>query len=130
MRNFTPRSVLLKYYNYNIQPIIQYGLLVYGCTSINALNPIHMLQKKIMRLIFYIKKYDSITDHFYSSGILTVHELYVHELLKFCLQSVNEMHSTVFLNSFFTKTEYMRKTRKSEFLLFSEPFCKKNTRSN
>ena len=55
MRNFTPRSVLLKYYNYNILPIIQYGLLFYGCTSINALNPIHMLQKKIMRLIFYIK---------------------------------------------------------------------------
>ena len=88
-------------------------------------------QKKIMRLIFYIKKkYGSITDHFYSGGILTVHELYVHELLKFCLQSVNEMHSTVFLNSFFTKTEYMRKRRKSEFLLFSEPFCKTNTRSN
>ena len=31
LRHFVPRSQLIRYYNIIVQPIIQYGLVVYGC---------------------------------------------------------------------------------------------------
>ena len=44
---------MFRYYESNIRSIIQYGILVYGCTSYNALLPFFELQKKIIRLIFF-----------------------------------------------------------------------------
>ena len=34
---FVSRDVLLKYYNFYVKPILQYGILVYGCTFITHL---------------------------------------------------------------------------------------------
>ena len=46
LRHYVPRGTLLKYYQTYIEPIITYGLLVYGCTSRRQLNPIYINQKK------------------------------------------------------------------------------------
>ena len=46
LRHYVPRGTLLKYYQSYIEPIITYGLLVYGCTSRHQLNPIYIIQKK------------------------------------------------------------------------------------
>ena len=39
------------YYNSHVKPIIQYGVLVYGCTASNNLLPILRQQKKVFRII-------------------------------------------------------------------------------
>ena len=46
LRHYVPRGTLLKFYQTKIEPIITYGLLVYGCTSGHQLNPIYIIQKK------------------------------------------------------------------------------------
>ena len=46
LRHYVPRRTSLKYYQTYINPIITYGLLVYGCTSKHQLNPIYIIQKK------------------------------------------------------------------------------------
>ena len=46
LRHYVPRGTSLKYYQTYIEPIITYGLLVYGCTSRNQLNPTYIIQKK------------------------------------------------------------------------------------
>ena len=46
LRHYVPRGTLLKYYQTYIEPIITYGLLVYGCTSGHQLNPIYIIEKK------------------------------------------------------------------------------------
>ena len=102
MRHYVPRSILLKYYMSNIKPIIQYGLLVYGGTRFSFLNPILNMQRKIVRMICFKRKFDTITKFFSDNKILTVHELYVYDLTRFCLRSLNQEHPTCFLNSFFT----------------------------
>ena len=61
MRHYVPRSILLKYYMSNIKPKLQYGLLVYGGTSFSFLNPILIMQRKIVRMICFKKKFDTIT---------------------------------------------------------------------
>ena len=48
LRHYVPRAQLINYYRSNIEPIIQYGVLVYGCTSMRNLMPILISQKKIL----------------------------------------------------------------------------------
>ena len=69
----------------NITPIIQYGLLVYGCTSYTALVPIEDTQRKIMRIIHFKSFKESVNKIMLETNTLTVHELYVYELVKFFL---------------------------------------------
>ena len=47
LRHYVPRKQLIDYYRSNVNPIIQYGILVYGCCSYSSLLPIYILQKKI-----------------------------------------------------------------------------------
>ena len=114
MRHYVPRSILLKYYMSNIKPIIQYGMLVYGSTSFSFLNPILNMQRKIVCMICFKRKFDTITKFFSDSKILTVHELNVYDLMKFCLQSLNQKHPTCFLNSLFTFKNFAYYTRISK----------------
>ena len=44
LRHYVPRGTLLKYYQTFIEPVITYGLLVYGCTSRHQLNPFYIIQ--------------------------------------------------------------------------------------
>ena len=46
LRHYVPRHLLMQYYKTNVQPIIQYGILVYGCCSFSSLKPLLILQKK------------------------------------------------------------------------------------
>ena len=128
MRYLVPKCVSLKYYNANIKPIIQYGLLVYGGTSFAALNQIHLFQRKIIRMIFFKRKYDIITSTFYDNKILTVHELYIYDLLKFCLRSAHNRNPNPYLNSLFTLKNFAFNTRKSSSITFCPPFCKNKTK--
>ena len=85
LRYFAPRYQLIEYYKSVICPIIQYGILVYGCSSFTSLAPIHLLQKKILKLIYFKNRFDQSEDLFCANKILTVFELHVYELLKFVL---------------------------------------------
>ncbi len=96
LRHFAPRSKLLNYYKTNIQSILQYGILVYGCTSYSNLLPLFALQKKILKLFHFRKLSDSSSDIFLKHHILNVYQLHIYELVKFVLKSVNDLHLTNF----------------------------------
>ena len=130
MHHYVPKSILLKYYQSNIKPVIQYGILVYGGTSFSNLNQILILQRKIVRMIYFKNKYDSITEALIDKKILTVHELYIYDLLKFCICSLNQKHSTLFLNTMFSLKRYSYNTRKSKYTSFVTHCCKNNTKAN
>ena len=46
LRHFTSSSVVIRYYKTYMKPIIQYGLLIYGCTRKSVLNDIFLFRKK------------------------------------------------------------------------------------
>ena len=52
LRNFCISSIVIRYYNIYMKPIIQYGLLVHGCTKKSELKDILLLQKKVLRILF------------------------------------------------------------------------------
>lgn len=73
----------VKFYNYYVKPVIEYGLRYYGSTSATNLKPILLMQKRMIRII-YQKSFRYPTDTLFQiSKIATVYELYAIELLKF-----------------------------------------------
>ena len=104
---------MFRYYESNIRSIIQYGILVYGCTSYNALPPLFELQKKIIRLISFRNNCESVLDIFVKHKVLTVHELCIYEGFKFLLKSLSNPHSENYLNSLFTFDNSIKRTRRS-----------------
>ena len=82
------------FYKMYIQPVIAYGILIYGCTTKNNLDPILKLQKRILRII-YNKPYMYPTRNlFQRAGLLTVHELFIRELLKFAVKNYSNFPSS------------------------------------
>ena len=94
LRHVVPRVFLLRYYDTNIKPIIQHGTLVHGYTSLNALKPIIILQKKVLRTIYFKKKDKHVGNLFVQYKILSVYELYIYELLKCVLRSAEKLRGT------------------------------------
>ena len=73
-----------------MKPIIQYGLLIYGCTRKSVLNDIFLVQKKILRITYFKNRRYPSDELFKRSEIMNVFDLYVFELLKFAVRSSRE----------------------------------------
>ena len=102
LRHYVSRLLVLQNYQMNIKPIIQYGLLVYGCTSYTAHVPIKDMKRKIMRIIHFKSFNGSVSKIMPETNTLTVHELYDYELVKFFSRSILKMHAESFLNNLFS----------------------------
>ena len=81
-RLYLKRSQLLVYYRTHVKPIVQYGVLVYGCTAFSNLQPISRLQKRIIRNIYHLPEYTNVDQLMSENGLDTVYKLHVYELLK------------------------------------------------
>ena len=119
LRYFVSRDVLLKNYNFYVKPILQYGILVYGCTYITHLKKIALMQRKLLRLIFFKRKTMSIESEMINAHILSVPQLYVYELIKFAFRSVRKEVSSDHLNNLYTraKSNCSRSNKKTLFQL-------------
>ena len=130
LRHYVPRNVMFRYYSSNIKPIIQYGLLVYGCVSYRTLEPILKMKKKILRLVLFLKYRQSVSKYFDILYILTVHQLYVYELIKFVLRSFNKLHTVDYLNSLYESNVTTHSTRRCRKSFLKIPKCRKIPEKN
>ena len=103
-------KMLLMFYLACVVPIISYGLLVYRSTSKTNLEKIYICQKRILRTIFFKRKYEQITAKYKDLGIDTVHENDLNQLFK----------ETIF--------QYLKRSP-LDFLNVSNYSNKRNTRS-
>ena len=124
LRHFVPRAQLIDYCKTCINPIIQYGVLVYACCSYTSLLPIFTLQKKILKFIYFRRKSDTCEDIFVNNSILSVYELHLYELLKFVLRALNGLHSESFCNDMFSYNYSKVTTRLSKSNLIAQPKCR------
>ena len=115
-------------YKFYIKPIIQYGVLVYGCVTPNKLHPILVLQKKMLRLI-YFKNYSYHTETLFKKhSILTVLELHMYELSKFVFRSIRNDHDLPYLNQLpVPSNRNSYNTRNTSQNISYRPFCRTKT---
>ena len=112
------RSQLILFYKTNIQPTIQYGVLIYDCYSYPSLLPIVNLHRKIIRPIKFKKKSSGVEDERMMCSSLSLYQLHECEFPNFILKSNNNMHSEKYLNNLFVFfSNSSRNTRSFENLL-------------
>ena len=61
LRNVLRESQMIKAFKTYIQPIVQYGVLIYGSTTITTIREIDKVIKRIVRLIFHRKSLKALT---------------------------------------------------------------------
>ena len=76
------QKCLLMFYNSFAKSRICYGLLIYGSAAKTNLSKIEKAQRRILRAIFFKKKFDFLHDLLRTNKILTVFELFVLENIK------------------------------------------------
>ena len=93
-------------------------------SNYTSLEPIYVLQKKILKFVYFRKSRDSCNDIFFENNILKVYELHIYELLKFVLKSMIGAHVQDYLNNMFN-FKLSRQTRLSKFECLDEPLLEK-----
>ena len=84
-RRLLTNDQLLIYYKLHVKPIIQYGVLLYGCTSFSALQLIMILQRRLIRSIFRLPMFASVKDLMIEYEISSIYELHIYEFFKFII---------------------------------------------
>ena len=78
-----PLSALRMLYNAFVLPCLNYGIILWGGGYKTPLQPIHLLQKKAVRLIAGVHYLATTPNLFYDLNILTVFDLYKFQLAIF-----------------------------------------------
>ena len=82
LRDVMTINQLINYYKTYAQPVLQYGILIYGCVKKSNLYAIHKSQKRFFRIAFRKRYRDSISDKLEKLKIASVFELHIYELFK------------------------------------------------
>ena len=83
IRHHVPKSILLLIYNSLILPHISYCLEIWGNTYPTLLEPILLLQKKVVRLISFADYHAHTAPLFKTLGILNIHQLCKYKICLF-----------------------------------------------
>ena len=97
------RDVVIRYYHVYIKPVIQYNVLIYGCTLTNRLLPIYLQQKKMQRLIIFKSSRYHSCSLFKGSRVQNIYDIHTFDLLKFSLFSIKQLQQTCYTNNIFKR---------------------------
>jgi len=117
LRKYLNVNQLLTYYSVYIKPIVQYGVLVYGCACKTDLNRIKILQRRIMRVIFRLKGPYDMEALFLRFKIFNVFELHVYELYKIVLRNAMDAEGLTHAETVVKKSSHDHNLRSGKFNL-------------
>ena len=88
LRKVLRESQMIKTFRTYIQRIVQYGILIYGSTTITTIREIYKVVKRIVRLILHRKKFESTYGERVKHRIYLASELHAYEVLKRTLKKI------------------------------------------
>ena len=104
LRHFIPTSILLDIYRSLIHPYISFGLSVWGQTTKTNLKRILVLQKRVLRLIFFVNKREHAIPLFVRANILPVDMLY-YKSMSILMHDINCTTAPSKLLDLFTRAD-------------------------
>ena len=106
-RQFINGTGLITLYNSFFYPYVSYCIHVWGGTFKTYLNPLVMLQRKAIRCICFLKRFDvknekndSVSKYFNELSILKLENIYYMELILFMYKYTVKTLPKIFLNYF------------------------------
>jgi hypothetical protein len=123
-RPFINHQGLMTLYNSFFYPYMSYCIQVWGGTYITYLYPLQSLQRKAVRCICFLKKFDikkdendSVSECFKELEILTLNNIYVLELILFMYKYTNQILPKIFVNYFIQNNDvHEHDTRSADHL--------------
>ena len=100
LRHFLPKQVLLNLYKSLIHPHLTYGISIWGQTSKSVLDKLLILQKRVLRFIFFKKPRESAIPLFIESNILPVTLLHLESLSQVMYDAVHNRAPSNICNMF------------------------------
>ena len=103
-KRFFDQQTLLMLYNSFVYPYLNYCVSVWGNTYESYLLPLFKLQKRAVRIIAGVKRYESSDPLFMKFRILKLHQIYIYTVHLFMLKFHYNLLPKIFEN-FFTKNK-------------------------
>ena len=97
------KQQMLRFYKAYVNPTITYGILIYGNTSQSHLTEIMKLQKRILRAIFFKRRYESIKEIMDENKLLTVFDLYFFDMFKYLFMELRSDRKNGFLSQIYSQ---------------------------
>ena len=104
LRHLVPRTTLLNIYRSLIEPYISYGLVAWGQATNAHLNKIVILQKRVLRLMYFSDYTSHSAPLFACSGILPIKMLYF-KLVASLLHDIENHCAPPNISELFTRSE-------------------------
>ena len=125
LRHFAPSSVLTNIYKSLILPYLTYGLVAWGNASKNYLNKIVVLQKRVLRLIYFVDRKERAIPLFVNAKILPITFLYYEAVCKLTFDVHNDSAPSN-ITKLFTRTSNIHtyNTRSSTSQFFSVKYSR------
>ena len=98
LRPYVTTKILTNVYYAIVYPFLLYGIVIWGNASVNLINPIHILQKKFVRMATFNDNYPiprGPLAHtpllFYELKLLTIFDIFKLQVGKFVYESLNNI---------------------------------------
>ena len=124
LRHFVNKKVLISIYYSLVYPFLTYAIPVWGVANDSHINPIKILQKKIVRMITFTDKFPRPIEPlahtppiFHELEILTITDVFKVQTAKFVYNCVNVLAPVQFRSFFtFTNSNYNTAASRKESL--------------
>ena len=94
LRHFVPVATLPSIYQSLIIPYLSYGLAVWGQAAKSQLNKLLLLQKRVIRMMYFLKPTPHAIPFFISSKILPIQMLFFESVSHFMYDISNNLAPT------------------------------------
>ena len=96
LRTVLHKNQLIFGYLTYVQPILQYGILVYGTAAKSDIKKLNNKIKHLVRFVYWKRKFESIENFRIAAKIYNIEEIHLYELLKLVIEKIRELneHST------------------------------------
>ena len=121
------RKVLLRFYEAYAKPITSYGLLIYGYTRESVIKQIPLMQKRIMRTIFFKKREESFSELFFKHKISTIYELNLEKIFK---ETIYQIYGWSTIKSLDFENQTLQKFTRSQCAGLLRPHFSRVTTGN
>ena len=114
IRHLLPLDILKNLYFSIFSSFLSYGSSTWGLSYDTYLEPLFMLQKKVLRSISFQPFFSPSTPIFFSLKILKLKDMIHHDILKFVYKSLNGLSPSHFHNYFqLSNTVHSHETRQA-----------------
>ena len=127
VRHFVDSNILINLYYSLVYPYLIYGLVAWGNTYSSSINPLYILQKKVVRLMTFSIFYEHSNPLFVKLGILKLHDLVFYHNAIFMYDFHNDSLPETFNTFFFPVNQrHNYKTRLASRSSYSLPHIRTN----